>query len=51
MDKAQVQSLTQAMPAWWDWEVVRAGGVEEWGQGAWAKGGGRKTKGKEGMMN
>ena len=25
MDKAQVQSLTQAMPAWWDWEVVRAG--------------------------
>jgi len=27
MDKAQVQSLTQVVPAWWDWEVVQAGGV------------------------
>jgi hypothetical protein len=27
LDKARVQSLTQAAPAWGDLEVVRAGGV------------------------
>ena len=30
LDKARVQSLTQAAPAWCDWEVVRAGGVSLW---------------------
>jgi hypothetical protein len=33
MDKARVQSLTQAAPAWCDWEVVRAGGVRKRGMG------------------
>ena len=33
LDKARVQSLTQAAPAWCDWEVVRAGGVGTRGMG------------------
>jgi hypothetical protein len=33
LDKARVQSLTQAAPAWYDWEVVRAGGVRKRGMG------------------
>ena len=33
LDKARVQSLTLAVPAWWDWEVVRAGGVGTRGMG------------------
>jgi hypothetical protein len=33
LDKAQVQSLTLAAPAWCDWEVVRAGGVRKRGMG------------------
>jgi len=44
MDKAQVQSLTQAVPVCWDWEVVRAGGVETRGMGKMSRAGG---KGKE----
>jgi hypothetical protein len=44
-DKArvQVQSLTQAVPAWWDWEVVRAGEVGTRGMG---KRGRAEDKGK-----
>jgi hypothetical protein len=33
MDKEQAQSTTQALPAWWSWEVVRAGGVGTMGMG------------------
>jgi hypothetical protein len=33
LDKARVQSLTKTAPAWWDWEVVRAGGVRKRGLG------------------
>jgi hypothetical protein len=33
LDKAQVQSLTQAAPAWCDWEVVRASRVRKRGMG------------------
>ena len=43
MDKARVQSLTQAAPAWCDWEVVRAGGVRTRGMG---KRGRAEDKGK-----
>jgi hypothetical protein len=27
MAKEQAHSPTQAVPAWWDWKMVRAGGV------------------------
>ena len=49
MDKAQAQLLTQAMPAWWDWEVVRAGGVGTRGMGkrGWAE---DKGKGEDGEL-
>jgi hypothetical protein len=43
LDRARVQSLTQAVPAWWDWEMVRAGGVGTRGMG---KRGRAKDKGK-----
>jgi hypothetical protein len=43
MDKAQVQSLTEAMAAWWDWEVVREGEVGTRGMG---NRGGAEDKGK-----
>ena len=44
MDKAQVQSLTQAVPVWWDWEVVRAGkaGTRGMGKKGRAEGKGKK---------
>jgi len=44
MDKAQAQSLTQAVPAWWDWKVVRAGGVGTRGMGKRVR---AEDKGKE----
>ena len=43
LDKARVQSLTQAAPAWCDCEVVRAGGVRTRGMG---KRGRAEDKGK-----
>ena len=41
--KVQVQSLTQALPAWWNWRVVRASGV---GTGGMGKRGRAENKGK-----
>jgi hypothetical protein len=43
--KVQVQSLTQVLPAWWNWRVVRAGGV---GTGGMGKRGRAEDKGKAG---
>jgi hypothetical protein len=44
MDKTDIQSVTQAAPARWDWEMIREGGV---GTRDMGKRGRAKGKGKE----
>jgi hypothetical protein len=42
----RIHSLTRFAESWAGWRFGRVG----WGQGAWAKGGGRKTKAKNTVM-
>ena len=47
MAKVQAQSVTQVLPVWWNWEVVRMDGVGTRGMG---KRGGRKAEAKKDML-